>query len=254
MMSVVGRIGNRVNSIATHANPMRWTRARADSPVATISFDDFPKSAWTLGGEILARYGVRATYYVSGRYCGTTENGTQYYVYDDLGAIVRAGHEIGAHSYAHTRAPGVGSDNLLSDMERNAAFLSGVEGLTGVCSYAYPYGAVSPRTKALFAHRFASARGISRGVNAGWLDLAELKAVPLEHCRWVPEEIDSLVEATVRSKGWLILFTHDVAEDPSPFGCTPDMLSYTLDAIAAANIRVLPTKHAMARMVFGDGS
>jgi hypothetical protein len=52
--------------------------------------------------------------------------------------------------------------------------------------------------------------------------------------------------------GWVILFTHDVAEHPSPFGCTPDMLTRSLEMLTAAEIEVLPVKHAMACAVFGE--
>jgi hypothetical protein len=35
--------------------------------VASISFDDFPKSAWSLGGQVLARHEVHGTYYTGGQ-------------------------------------------------------------------------------------------------------------------------------------------------------------------------------------------
>ncbi len=52
---------------------------RPDAAIASLSFDDFPRSAWTVGGPILARHGVRATYYVAGRFCGGQEDGLDYY-------------------------------------------------------------------------------------------------------------------------------------------------------------------------------
>src|SRR6202012_2766789 len=40
--------------------------------VASITFDDFPKSAWDQGGAVMARHGVRGTYYTAGGFCGRT--------------------------------------------------------------------------------------------------------------------------------------------------------------------------------------
>jgi hypothetical protein len=148
-------------------------------------------------------------------------------------------------------APELSKADLLADADRNAAFLADRLGDDGVCSYAYPYGEASPRSKAALASRFASARGIAKGVNAGLVDLAELKAIPLEHRRWRPDEIDAAMERAKANAGWLIFFTHDLSESPSPFGATPEMLTYVLDRLTAEGVEILPVKHAMARVAFG---
>ena len=242
----------RTNAFITRKLPFKLARAHLTQAVASITFDDFPKSAWTVGGPILERFGARATYYAAGRYCGVQADGMDYYDEADLRAIAAAGHEIGAHSYAHDMAPALGSAALRADAERNSQALEPVVGAR-LTSYAYPYGEVSPRIKATMGARFASARGIRPGVNEGMIDLAQLRAVPLEHRRWVSSEIDAAVARTVAAPGWLILFTHDVSETPSPFGCTPAMLSYALERLAEAGVETIPVRHAMARTVFGTG-
>ena len=60
-------------------------------PVASITFDDFPKNAWVHGGPVLARHGVRATYYTAGGFCGRTEDGTVFYDEGDLTGAGRGG-------------------------------------------------------------------------------------------------------------------------------------------------------------------
>lgn len=240
---------DRVNNLVTRGLPLKTIRSHADAALASITFDDFPKSAWTVGGPILARYGAKATYYASGGFCGQTEEGVEYFDDDDLAAVRAAGHEVGCHSFAHQQAPTVASAALAADLDRNAAFLGG-----DMASYAYPYGQSSPRTKALMSRRFANARGIRSGVNAGWIDLAQLKAIPIEHRRWVPDEIDAALDAALASNGWVVFFTHDVAVAPTPFGATPEMLDAVLAKIAARGIEVLPVKHAMARCVFGHAA
>ena len=63
---------------------VRPARLAGHRPVASITFDDFPKNAWTLGGPVLARHGVRGTYYTAGGFCGRTVDGTVFYDGDDL--------------------------------------------------------------------------------------------------------------------------------------------------------------------------
>ncbi len=243
---------HRANNVVTRHLPLKRVRSRLTRPVASFTFDDFPKSAWTVGGPILARYGARATYYTAGRFCGIAEDGLDYYDAADLRALQAVGHEVGAHSHAHQKAPSLSSPALAADAEHNAAALAPLLAQR-MSSYAYPYGEVSPRAKAQMATRFATARGIRPGVNAGSIDLAQLRAVPLEHRRWVPAEIDAAVAQAVAAPGWVIFFTHDVSEDPSPFGCTPAMLDYTLERLSEAGIETIPVRQAMARAVFGEG-
>ena len=75
------------------------------SPLVSFSFDDFPRTALTNGGRILAKYGCVGTFYVSGAFEGRTENGIAYFDRDDLRCVAREGHEIGCHTFGHLRLP-----------------------------------------------------------------------------------------------------------------------------------------------------
>lgn len=242
----------KATNLATRHLPLKLARSKLIRPVASLTFDDFPRSAWTVGGPILARFDARATYYAAGRYLGVVEEGIDYYDASDLKALSAAGHETGAHSYAHEPAPSLNGPALKADAARNEDALAGLLDHR-MNSYAYPYGAVSPRDKAVMGARYATARGIRPGVNAGMIDLAQLRAVPLEYRRWVPAEIDVAVSAAAARPGWVIFFTHDVSETPSPFGCTPAMLEYVMQRLAEAGVETIPVRQAMARAVFGEG-
>jgi peptidoglycan/xylan/chitin deacetylase (PgdA/CDA1 family) len=241
---------HRLNNLATRNIPVKLIRSRLDRPVASITFDDFPRSAWTIGGPILARHDARATYYAAGRFCGQTEDGLDYYSAEDLAAIRAAGHEIGCHTFSHLYGTGQTSAALDEDTDRNQAFVADLLGDYPLSSFAYPYGDVSPRTKLLFSARFPTSRGIRRGVNAGVIDLAQLKAIGLEHKAWNPRAIERAIASAVRRRGWIIFFTHDVSDDPSPYGVTPRMLDHLLVAVRAAGVDILPVKHALARAAF----
>ena len=64
---------------------------------------------------------------------------------------------------------------------------------------------------------------------------------------------EAAVARAAAAPGWVIFFTHDVSEAPSPFGCTPAMLAYALERLAIEGIDVIPVRQAMARVVFGEG-
>jgi len=241
---------HRVNNVLTRNIPVKLIRSRLERPVASITFDDFPQSAWSVGGPILERHGARATYYAAGRFCGRSEDGIDYYTSKDLTAIQGAGHEIGCHTFSHQYGTGVSSKALDEDVARNQTFVASLLGDYRLSSFAYPYGDVSPRTKRLFSSRFATSRGIRRGVNAGLVDLAQLKAIGLEHQAWNPAAVEAAVTQAARSNGWIIFFTHDVSDDPSPFGATPEMLDHALSTVRKAGIDILPIKHALARVAF----
>jgi peptidoglycan/xylan/chitin deacetylase (PgdA/CDA1 family) len=240
----------RVNNVATRNLPVKLIRSHLQGPVASISFDDFPRSAWIEGGRILQRYNAKATYYASGRFCGQVEDGLEYFTADDLRQVRDAGHEIGCHTFSHRHVGGLNSAALHADATRNQAFVSEILGDYRLSSFAYPYGDVSPRTKLLFSRRFSSSRGIRRGINADAIDLALLKAVALEHRSWDPETVETAVQVAVRRRGWIVFFTHDVSDNPSLYGATPDMLDHALSCLRAADIDILPVKHALARTVF----
>src|ERR1700744_5511138 len=208
----------RLNRLLSRLTPVRSVRLDGGRPVASITFDDFPKSAWSRGGPILARHNVRATYYTAGSFCGRTVDGTAYYDSDDLRA---------------------------QDAARNAEFLRPfLKGGTAE-SYAFPYGLASPRTKKFYAHRFTNVRGVHPGLNAGRADLALLNAMSMEKRCWNREAIARVITRARNDRAWIIFYTHDVGDDPSPYGSTPGMLSEVLERLAEARIEILPMREAV---------
>ncbi len=235
----------RLNAFATRQLPIKLARLAAGRPLASFTFDDFPKSAWTGGGPILDRFGAKATYYAVGSFCGRTVEDVEQYDEDDLQAVHAAGHEIGCHTFSHEHGPGVSSERLREDIGRNAAFLNARLGQAPT-TFAYPYGEVSPRTKALFAKAFPVSRGIRPGINGAVSDMAQLRAVPLESRSWSALEVERWVEAARASKGWLVFFSHDVSDNPSPYGATPAMLTHALTCVRQAGIEIMTVKDALA--------
>ena len=235
----------RLTSLAARTLKVRPARLAGQRPVASISFDDFPKNAWTAGGPVLAKHGMRGTYYTAGGFCGRTVDGTVFYDETDLKELAAAGHEIACHGFAHQPTPTLSPAELQRDAERNTEFLKPFLNGGKPESYAFPFGRVSPRTKRFMAPRFSNVRGVHPGVNVGTVDLAQLNAVSLEKRCWDQGAIEAAINRVLHNKGWLVLYTHDVSDDPSPYGSTPQMLDWALGRVAASFIEALPMREAV---------
>jgi peptidoglycan/xylan/chitin deacetylase (PgdA/CDA1 family) len=227
----------------------RMTKVRAarvtGRPVASITFDDFPKSAWQIGGQILARFQARGTYYTSGTFCGRAVGGTQYYNESDLSALTAAGHEIACHGFGHQPTPTLSDLALAEDMKRNAGFLAPFLSGAPVESYAYPYGASSVRTKRFYAPHFSNLRGVHSGINRGEVDLAQLNAVSLEMRSFSSENLAAVIADARANSGWIAFYTHGVSDNPTEYDTTPAVLIEALERVRAAGIEILPMREAV---------
>ena len=94
-------------------------------------------------------------------------------------------------------------------------------------------------------------RGIKPGINRGKLDLNMLKACGLQDNQGgILRAIEELENLSKRD-GWLIIFTHDVREQPSPWGVTLEDYDLLLSAIYASGADVV-TVGDMVRRIKGD--
>ena len=235
----------RFDRLLARLTPVRPVRLAGARPLASITFDDFPKSAWTRGGAILGQYKVRGTYYTAGGFCGRTEDGTVFYDREDLHALAAAGHEIACHGFAHQPTPDLPPEALEADAARNAEFLRPFLNGGAAESYAFPYGAVSPRTKKFYAPRFTNVRGVHPGLNSGRADLALLNVVSIEKRCWDSAATARAITRARHDRAWMVFYTHDISEHPSPYGSTPAMLSEILDRLTEARIDILPMREAV---------
>ena len=235
------KLGRAVaKAVVTRSRPLAL-----DRPIVTFTFDDIPVSAAKAGADILEANGVRGSFYVCGGLAGRSWD-----IYDlagpDLVAdLVRRGHEVGCHTAAHGRLGQVSRADLLADIERNAALLAPLVGPRGLRTFAYPFGLVRIDAKLAIQRRFRACRGIHDGINVGRLDLGRLRAAPLEDARCDATEIDALLDAAVRQRGWLVFYSHDVSETPSPFGVTPRLLAHAVAGAARRGCAILTTDAAL---------
>jgi peptidoglycan/xylan/chitin deacetylase (PgdA/CDA1 family) len=220
-----------------------------NAPVCTFTFDDCPRSALENAGAILERYGLVGTFFVAG---ATLEQPSGKYAMlgsGDLKTLVRRGHELGCHSYSHRSFRSTPIEEMRADLDRNREVLLRASGVESLTSFAYPYGEANWTAKTEIAKRFAAARGVRPGINGRILDLAQLRAVCIQAEKFSERHIQSLIQRTLRTRGWLIFCTHEVESSPSFFGCTERQFERTVEMVVASRIEVLSMRSAVGRIM-----
>jgi peptidoglycan/xylan/chitin deacetylase (PgdA/CDA1 family) len=216
----------------------------------SVCFDDFPKTAWTEGGRVLRDHGVRGTYYMCGALSGSTFEGQPMFDGSDLGEIHGEGHEIGCHTFDHRSCLRSSRAEFERATRDNQQFLTRHLGEARLVSFAYPYGDITSTAKRFAVKHFSSARGIHAGLNRGRLDLGQLKAVGFEARKMNEDVIEEHIARAAALRAWLVVYTHDVQDRPTPYGCRPDDLDRLLRAAKSAGLEILPIKAALAKRAF----
>ncbi len=222
--------------------------ATSDTPAVSFTFDDVPVSAATEGAALMEEAGGRATYYVAGGLLGMQDHHWQVM---DANAVVdlhARGHEIGCHSHSHMRADEISAAQFAADIDRNHALLRAVEPSLPLENFAYPYGYANLAWKRHLKDRFASSRGIRPRVNHGATDAQFLQSLPLINREINEGQIDRAFEETLKRKGWLIFYSHDVAIGPSDYGCSPRLLRHALNAAHRFGVKIETVKAALTRI------
>jgi peptidoglycan/xylan/chitin deacetylase (PgdA/CDA1 family) len=225
---------------------------RAAEPLVSFTFDDFPRSAATVGAQILGEFNVKGTYFVSGSRAGRHLDGMDQFTEDDLRALAAAGHEIGCHTFGHIRLPAFTPQQVEDDLLRNRDFVSRILGDYRMTSFAYPHGQASIAAKNLIGRHFPAARGIWFGVNKWRVDFAQLRAVSLEQSFERRARVLNTLDEAQATNGWVLFFTHDVSETPSRYGCRPGDLARVIEAVLDRGIDILPLKSAAVKARFSQ--
>ena len=137
---------------------------------------------------------------------------------------------------------------MAREIERNRAHFRAIDSSITLENFAYPYGIASVWRKPQLAKVFRSARGILPGVYSDVIDLQFLRASPLIDREIDRAGVDRYFDEAVASGGWLIFYGHDVAEKPSPYGCTPDLMRHALKAAGKRNMPIVTVAEALRRI------
>lgn len=191
-----------------------------DTPVVSFTFDDVPDTALSEGAAILEHHDARGTFYIAGGMLGLHEPQRRLIDATGCAALARRGHELGCHTFAHLNTQKTSSAVLEADLARNAMVLdAAVPGIT-LRNFAFPYNAATFRHRRALAQRYRSARGGIAGINRGRTDRSFLRSLPLQQPEQSVLDMRAQIDALVAAPGWLIFFAHDLANRPTPYGCT----------------------------------
>jgi len=215
------------------------------TPIVSFTFDDVPDTALSAGAAILESCDARGTFYISGGLAGQREADRTLISAAGCAELLQRGHELGCHTFAHPNLRHQYGDALERDIASNQAFLAGLAGGRRPTNFAYPYNAGSFRARALMARTFRSARGGLNGINRGLTDRTYLHGVPIQQ----PEEsvlaLRSVVDDLVANPGWLIFYAHDIADAPTPYGCTPASFATLVRHARDAGCTILTVEAAL---------
>ena len=217
-----------------------------DRPMVSFSFDDAPLTAVQAGAQALEARGARGTYYVAAGLAGTEAPMGICATPGDYRGLAEAGHEIACHTRSHLDCGRASAALADADVTANAAAFA-AWGIPVPVSFAYPYGDVAAGPKAALGGRFRTLRALHHGLIEAGCDLNQAPAVGIEGpdgeavaARWLA--------AARRRNAWLILYPHDVAEAPSPWGCTPGALGRLIDLARADAIEIVTVAEGARRL------
>lgn len=243
--SVVGDMRRKVISTAYQ----RPVGLGSHGPIVSFTFDDFPRSALTIGGDILKSFGARGTYYAAiGLMNSITQLGEQFRQ-SDLDFLLNEGHELGHHTLGHISSRSMSAQSFKHEVSRGRTIIEKLTGQSTSGNFAYPFGDVTLAAKRLVGADVVSARGIWPGINGPLIDLNLLRANCLYGDILSFAKVRDLIIENERCRGWLIFYSHDVASVPSRYGCTPELLGIAVSLALQRGARVLPVAEVIAELM-----
>lgn len=227
----------------------RMARISSLQPVISFTFDDFPCSAVKIGAAFLHQRGIRATFYASFGLMNSMAPTGRIFGLPELHALEGQGHEIGCHTHAHCHAWETSTLRYEQSIQENRTALAGLLPKASFTAHAYPISCPKPSIKSVAGRHFGSCRGGVAGFNSAKVDLNNLKSVFLEKNLHDFSAIKQLITDNHQAKGWLILTTHDIAENPTPFGVTPAFFAETVECAISSGARILPISAALHHVI-----
>jgi len=195
---------------------------------------------------MLFDHGRRGTYYAAMGLMGSSASAGPMFTRGDLDDLLTNGHELACHTFSHTSCLSVDTEEFVNGCAENrrkaAAMLSGYE----LRNFSFPHGHITLAAKYRLRSAYDTCRSIEWGINSNPADLGFLRANPI-YSRLDIETLKRLIHANSRTNGWLVLYTHDVATHPSPYGCTPEYFEEVLRWALESGADIVTIREAASR-------
>jgi peptidoglycan/xylan/chitin deacetylase (PgdA/CDA1 family) len=227
MKKLVNKFDTRLSQIVARAPRVLKT----SGPIVSFTFDDIPATALR-GADLLESADARGTFYISAGLIGMAGIQGRHANQQEVSELCGRGHEIGCHTYSHAAAASCSKSEFGAELDRNRDFLADVVGVAPK-SFAFPFGSVSTATKYAARARYSSCRTTRPHVQTTAFDAAGLGGFPVYSDPENLRACDEVIEKNANGKSWVILYTHDVEQVPSPYGCKPDQLRHLIQRCKA---------------------
>jgi peptidoglycan/xylan/chitin deacetylase (PgdA/CDA1 family) len=249
MNKLLLRIKGKYHRTLTNQFCQRMVTVNPPRPMISFTFDDAPKTAFKTGGAILGAHGAKATFFVSLGLLGLETEVGEIASQDDLLDAVNQGHELGCHTYDHLDAWYCSKDNYIASVTENQLALDKLLPGQRFNTFAYPKSGATLSVKYPLQKLFTCCRGGGQTANVGMTDLNMLKACFLDKRAKVDLDfLKKLIDYNAEHKGWLIFATHDVTDNPSPYGCTTEFFTEVVDYSARSGAVLLTVKDACMQL------
>jgi peptidoglycan/xylan/chitin deacetylase (PgdA/CDA1 family) len=212
----------------------------------SFTFDDFPRTAYTTGGEILKSHQATGTYYVALGLMNSVSAFGEHFGPDDLRSLVADGHDLSGHTFSHVSCQRTSTRKYVADVCKGQEALEAFSGPAQRNDFSYPYGHVTLAVKRALESRTRSCRGIRAGINGPTVDLNLLRANSLYSPSFDIDAIQRLILENEKRAGWLIFYTHDVRPNPSSFGCKPLQLEAVVRFASRRGMRIRTVAQTLA--------
>lgn len=191
---------------ATGALAARCSWPGGAKAAVSLTYDDALASQLLYALPVLDRYGLKATFFLSGQNASS------------FAPLARSGHELASHTVTHpcnAELAALGLDEMASELDASIAAVQAL-GTTGKLTFAYPCGqtllARSESYVPIVKQRYRAARGVTAAVAEP--EKVDLFGVP---ALFPPTSSDgsdvvAFVEQAVSSGGWAVIGVHGVSE------------------------------------------
>lgn len=198
-------------------------------PIVSVTFDDGWADQYINGRQILKDNGINATFYLISDML-KNGNGTEYMNATQAKDLFADGHEIASHTIDHCSMNGTTKSDSCPDpstmtTEQATQFVTNemqtskndIQSLvpgSAVNNFAYPYGEYSTLSTSIGQNYYTSQRTVECGPNTkDNLNLSQLKGCEVDATTSVAQ-IEGYIDSAIQQKSWLILFFHEVADNP----------------------------------------
>nr|WP_233123843.1 polysaccharide deacetylase family protein [Agrobacterium vaccinii] len=243
--SKVQHISERVVERAVRALPVSTLNVAPTRPVVSFTFDDVPDTAHSAGARILEENGVRGTFYIAGGLLGKREPDRNLITASGCKHLAENGHEIGCHTFSHHAVNTMSGGKLQADLDRNGKLLDEFDPAREIRNFAFPYNRGSLSHRRTFASRYATARAGGDRINRGTVNRSYLWGMEIRQPESDALALTKEIDAVVANPGWLIFFTHDISNTPTPYGCQPETFATLVRYAVSQNCLVLPVRDAL---------